>query len=171
MSYNIHPLVVHFPIALLFVYSLIKIVPFDKWFPKVAWKDIERVLLVVGVLGAFVALATGDAAKHAFHPNRQLVGMHSNFAVLATFLYALLLGGEILAMINPWIVKKMGKGWFTDLLSFFEKLLTNKIFAKIVAFLALIAISVTGLLGGVMVYGVGADPVAGAVVKMLGLTL
>ena len=58
MTYNIHPLFVHFPIAFLFIYSLIKIVPVKKWLPKVSWKDIERVLLVVGVLGAFAALSS-----------------------------------------------------------------------------------------------------------------
>ena len=171
MSYNIHPLVVHFPIALLFVYSLIKLFPFDKWFPKVAWKHIERALLFVGVLGAFIALATGDGAEHAFHPNRQLVEMHSNFAALATGLYGALLGGEFLTVVNPWIMKKIGSGALMKFLTALEKILTNRAFSKIVAFLALIAISVTGLLGGVMVYGPNADPIAGVTLKLLGISL
>ena len=171
MSYNIHPLLVHFPIALLFVYSIIKMLPFDKWFPKVAWKDIERALLLVGVLGAFAALATGDAAEHAFHPNRQLVDMHSNFAALATGLYGALLAGELLMVVNPWLMKKIRSGALMKFLTVLEKILTNRAFSKILAFLALIAISITGLLGGVMVYGASADPVAGIVLKMLGITL
>src|SRR5665213_2786655 len=98
MAYNIHPILVHFPIALLFVYSIVKILPFEKWFPTVAWKHIERVLLLVGVLGAFAAYTTGETATHLFHPNRQLVHAHANFAGTATFLYCVLLGGEILAV-------------------------------------------------------------------------
>ena len=170
--YNIHPLLVHFPIALLFLYSIIHIFPFDRWFPKVAWRQVERVLLIFGVLGAFAALATGDTAEHLFHPNRQLVDMHANFAALATALYGALLAGELLAVVNPWLVKKnIRLGTFAKLLVGLEKILTNRIFSKIVAFLALIAISITGLLGGVMVYGASADPVAGFVLKILGITL
>ena len=52
-----------------------------------------------------------------------------------------------------------------------ESFLCDNIFSKIVAFVALVSISITGLLGGVMVYGLSADPVAGFVVKMLGITL
>ena len=98
--YNIHPLLVHFPIALLFLYSVIKILPFKRWFPKIAWRDIERVLLLVGVLGAFAALATGDTAEHLVHPNRQLVDAHSTFGAVATWIYGALLVGEFAAVIN-----------------------------------------------------------------------
>ena len=153
------------------MYSVIKILPFKRWFPKVAWRDVERVLLLVGVMGAFVALATGDTAEHLFHPNRQLVNMHSNFAGIATFLYGALLAGELLSVVNPMILPKLMIAPLSKFLVWLEKLLTNDIFAKIVAFLALIAISVTGLLGGAMVYGATADTVAGWVIKMLGITL
>ena len=94
MTYNIHPIIVHFPIALLFLYSIIKILPLNKWLPKVAWRDIERVLLVFGVLGAFVALATGQIARHLIQPNRDLIHAHSNFASISTWLYGLLLDAK-----------------------------------------------------------------------------
>ncbi len=170
MQYNLHPLFVHFPIALLFVYSIIKILPVSRWFPKVAWKDIERALLVFGVLGAFAALATGDAAEHAMSPDRKLVNMHSTFAGLATFLYGALLAGEFLAVVNPLVLTKINITVVTKLFTELEKLLTNKVFSKLLAFCALIAITVTGLLGGVMVYGASADPLAGFVLKLLGLS-
>lgn len=169
--YNIHPILVHFPIALLFSYSIIKILPVGKWLPKVAWKDIERTLLFLGVLGAFAALATGDFAEHLFRPNRQLVEMHSTFAAAATWMYGALLLGEILAILNPRLLPKVGAAWLRSTLVFLEKILSNPVFSKILAFLALIAIAITGLLGGVMVYGLSADPIAGAVLKMLGISL
>lgn len=52
-----------------------------------------------------------------------------------------------------------------------EKLLGNQILSVCLAIVALIAIALTGLLGGVMVYGVSADPVAPMVLKLLGITL
>ena len=84
MTYNIHPLFVHFPIALLFVYSIIKILPLQKWLPNVAWKHIERVLLLVGVLGAFAALSTGEIAEHLTRPNHDLVETHQRAGSGAT---------------------------------------------------------------------------------------
>jgi len=169
--YNIHPLLVHFPVALLFVYSIIKILPLKKWFPKVAWRDIERALLVFGVLGAFAADATGDIAEHIAHPNRQLVEMHSTFAGIATFLYGALLAGEILSVIKSTYWNLITIPVVQKILTILEKILCNRFVSNALAVLGLIAISVTGLLGGVMVYGLTADPVAGMVVRLLGIHL
>ena len=170
MAYNIHPIFVHFPIALLFLYSLIKMLPLQKWFPKVSWKHIEILLLVVGVLGAFAALVTGDTAKHLVHPNRQLVGMHSTFAQLATWLYGLLLVGEILTFLTSKIIPRLNVPILTKFFIIIQKILTQPTLSKGIAFVALIAITVTGMLGGVMVYGVSADPVAAEVLHVLGIS-
>ena len=155
MAYNIHPILVHFPIALLVLYSLVKIIPWGRWFPSVAWKQIERILLVVGVIGAFFALATGETAEHLVRPQHDLVEMHSFFATLATWLYAALLVGEILA--------------FFKKLPFIQKILCNVWLSGIVAIIALISISLAGLLGGVIVYGTTADPFANSVLKVLNI--
>ncbi len=163
MTYNIHPLFVHFPIALLFVYSVIKILPLRKWFPKISWRDIERVLLVVGVLGAFAALVTGDTAEHLVHPNRQLVQTHENFADLATFLYGALLLGELASFINERFPSRF--------LKFIERIFCNRGFSFVLALLALVAISLTGLLGGIMVYGKTADPFAQTILNLLGINI
>ena len=169
--YNIHPIFVHFPIALLFVYSIIKIVPFKKWFPSFAWRDIERAFLTVGVLGAFAALATGDAAEHLIHPSRQLVEMHSTFGALSAWIYGALLVGEIAAFLNE---KKYA--WMTSsnmiskFVSLIEKILCDRAFVIFLAFAGFIAISVTGMLGGVLAYGVTADPLSPMLLKVLGIT-
>ena len=173
MNYNLHPIFVHFPIAFLFVYSLVKIIPFRRWFPRVAWRQIERVLLVVGVLGAFAALATGDDAEHSLvHPNHPLIEMHSTFAALATWLYAALLAGEAAAVINS-LTAARGKSWayISATLRWIERIFCNPMFSCVLAILALIAIAVTGLLGGTIVYGTTADPLAAVVLKILGITL
>lgn len=176
MSYNIHPIFVHFPIALLIVYSVIKILPFKKWFPSVAWRDIERTLLFVGVFGAFAALTTGETAEHLVRPNRQLVEAHSTFADISTWLYGALLLGEFSAFINA----RIGTPSFafitkypaiTKLFAVLERVFCNRTFAAVLAVVALVAISMTGLLGGVLAYGLTADPFAATVVGWLGITL
>lgn len=163
MSYNIHPIFVHFPIAMLFLYSIIKVLPFKKWFPAVAWRQIERALLVVGVLGAFAALATGDTAEHLLQPrpNRQLVEMHSTFGALATWIYGALLLGEIAAMSK---IKN-------SFVLFVERVLCNPFFSGVLAALGFIAIAITGMLGGVIAYGLTADPIAPILLKLLGISL
>lgn len=171
MTYNIHPILVHFPIALLLIYSFIKIVPFKRWYPNVSWKHIEIALLVFGVLGAFAALSTGELAQHLSRPNRQLVNMHAGFASASTWFYGLILVGEILTFINPFIVLKFNIPPLTKLLNLVQQILTNEILSKVLAFLGLIAITVTGLLGGVMVYGLSADPMARIVLQILGISL
>ena len=169
MTYNIHPIFVHFPIALLFLYSIIKIFPFEKWFPKISWKHIEIALLSIGVLGAFAALATGETASHLIHPNRQLVRMHSTFASISTWLYCLLLLGEILYLINDSVLVKLNRPKITAIVLYIQKILTSSLVSKVLAFLGFIAISITGLLGGAMVYSSSADPMTGIVLHLLGI--
>jgi uncharacterized membrane protein len=172
MTYDIHPILVHFPIAFLFIYSIIKILPFKEWFPKIAWRDIERVLLVIGILGAFASLATGDTAKDINRSNNQLVEAHSTFADIATWLYGALLFGEVVSVINIYITRLDQKYSLLLKITFFlEKVFCNKSFSTIIAFLGLISITLTGLLGGVLVYGTSADPLASIVLKILGISL
>lgn len=162
MTYNIHPIFVHFPIALLLIYSLLKIIPFYKWFPNVAWRQIERVFLLLGVLGGFISLYTGEIAEHLVRPDHDLVEMHSAFATISVWLYVALLLGELIMILStrytlPEFIKKLGG------------FLTNRWVSIVIAFCALVTISITGLLGGVLVYGNSADPIAPFVLKLLGL--
>ncbi len=170
MNYNIHPIVVHFPIVLLCIYSLIKIIPVKKWFPRVAWGDIELLVLLFGVLGAFAALSTGETAEHLTRPNRQLVSVHSNAATMATFLYAVLLVGELTAMVNTHYASLFANYPFVKrFLLIVDRILAKRMIAMLIAFAALAAITLTGLLGGVLVYGTSADPFAAMILKLLGL--
>jgi uncharacterized membrane protein len=171
MTYNIHPIFVHFPIAFLLLYSFIKIVPLYKWFPRVAWKQVGLVLLLAGVIGAFVANSTGEIAEHLVRPDHNLVEMHATFASISTWVYGLLLIGEVLSVLTINIIPKIGIPKLTSFLVSIQKILTNRTLSIILALAGLVAISVTGLLGGVMVYGTTADPIAGVVLQLLGLSI
>jgi uncharacterized membrane protein len=153
------------------VYSIIKILPCATWFPTVGWKHVERVVLVIGILGAFAALSTGDTAEHLARPNHDLVEAHGLFASVSVWIYGLLLVGEVLQVKMSWIMAKVSSPWIQSRLVFLRDLLTHPICATTLAVLGLIAISITGLLGGVMVYGLTADPLAGFVLKILGITI
>lgn len=170
MTYNIHPLFVHFPIALLLLYSAVKILPMQKWFPKGNWKTTEILLLVTGLIGAFIANSTGELAEELVRPNGQLVEMHAFFAAATTWMYGIILAGEVLRFINSRYTAKLNSPVILKIATGAESILTNTLLTKLLAFVGLITISVTGLLGGVMVYGVSADPIAPMVLKLLGIT-
>lgn len=169
MTYNIHPLLVHFPIAFLLLYSLLRILPFDRWFPKVSWREIRFVVLLAGVLGAFFANTTGEVAEHIARPDHKIVETHAFFALLSTWVYGLLCLGEVLFFTNSFLSKKIPSSAIS-VLSFVERILTNKAITMFLALSGVVAISITGMLGGVMVYGVSADPLAPFVLKLLGLS-
>jgi uncharacterized membrane protein len=169
MTYNVHPIIVHFPIALLFLYSIIKILPLEKWLPSVAWAHIKRLLLVFGVLGAFAALATGEVAEHLVHPNHDLVEAHSSFATASTIIYGLLLLGELLTLFMSWITSKINSSNTLKYIVLVQKILTRNLLSKVLALLGLSCITLTGMLGGVMVYGLSADPMAKTVLQILGI--
>jgi uncharacterized membrane protein len=171
MTYNIHPIIVHFPVALLFLYSIIKILPVQKWMPSVAWRDVERVFLVFGILGAMAANATGEVAENLVKPNHDLVEAHAMFASISTWLYGLLLVGEIFAVVNIKLIPKLQIPLLTKLGILVEKVFCHIGFSKIMAFFALITISITGMLGGAMVYGLSADPLVPLILKILGINL
>lgn len=163
MTYNLHPLFVHFPIALLFVYSLIQILPVRKFLPSVNWAVVGRVLLIIGVAGAFASLATGEVAEHLVKPNHDIVEAHAGFAVATTWIYVALLLQEFLS----WYVvaRPMSK------LSGVQKFLSNKILVFVLSVVALVTLTVTGVLGGTMAHGTGSDPLAPTILKLLGIDL
>jgi uncharacterized membrane protein len=171
MNYNIHPLLVHFPVAFLAIYSLIKIIPVSKWFPHISWKHIEITLLVIGFGGALIADSSGEVAEHLTRPNHALVEMHSLFAALSTWVYGIMLGAEISPFVRVRILDRLRLTPISKLLHFLERIVLHRVMSIILALAGLVAISLTGLLGGVIVYGVTADPIAPMVLKILGIPL
>lgn len=171
MTYNIHPLFVHFPIAFLLLYSLLKILPCDRWFPRLSFRLTRFLLLAAGVLGGFFASTTGEMAEHLTRPNHQLVEMHALFAGMSIWIFGILLVGEILFLANPYIQKKFPTASWIKFLGAIEKILTHKVLTFTLTLGGIIAIVVTGVLGGALVYGASADPIAPFVLKILGLQL
>lgn len=178
---NLHPIFVHFPIALLTLYALMELARFKWLMARPYWFYAKAVLLIAGGLGALAALLTGDMAKLAvrqgeFHPAianfKQVVNMHENFADASAAIFGVLAASYLILWLSRegfaiWLGQRSGLqkiwGWLVKPAEFFAQ-------SRLVIFLALaglICITITGGLGGAMVYGPNADPFFGVIYKML----
>lgn len=167
---NIHPLFVHFPIALLVSYSLLEVTaPFSARLRRQAWvAPVKAFLLYMGVLAAFAALVTGGMAEdvvRGVNPRAFIIEAHEPFAWATTLIYIVLAAASLVRLFDR-------EGWGDRIVG------SNRLFARIwsvkkqvarfvldtrllplLALLGLIAITITGGLGAAIVYGPDVDPI------------
>ncbi len=159
---NIHPAVVHLPIGLLTLYSVLELVRFKKILAKSYWFYIKAVLVIAGSLGTFAGALTGYIAGKEF-PS-ELQDIHSYFAIATTVVYLVL----AIAYLQRWI-KMDASGW-----AFLKRPWINKMWqiklkmsdfilrgwvSVLLALVGFALLIITGSLGGAMVYGPEVDPV------------
>lgn len=167
---NIHPAIVHTPVGLLTIYSLLEFLRFKKLLARPYWFYIKAALVIVGFGGAIAAYLTGDLLEDAFR-GEKLLEVHSNFALVTSILYGVIAAGYLVL----WFQKECGSWAF----------LKNKNVAKIwqmklalanflqktwvavpLALAALICIFITGALGGAIAYGPDVDPMVSFIYKL-----
>jgi len=167
---NIHPVFVHFPIALLVAYSVLELGAYI--FPvlrRQAWLfPIKAFLLFTGVITAFTSLATGDIAEGIIEdtsPRAFIIETHSAFAVATSVLYLVLAAAYLNRVfdMNGWFDRiaatngLLARGWA------FKKRLAHLILdtwlLPLVVLAALVTMTFTGALGAAIVYGPDIDPV------------
>jgi uncharacterized membrane protein len=161
---NIHPLLVHFPIAFFTVYAVMELVRMKKVIQRQEWFYIKAVVLLIGFLGSLAALMTGDIAKDAIGNlgNRQLISLHEFFAELTIFIFGTLAGSYVVAGLRRFdisgITQKDGvtRGIWAVLV-YIEELILHTPLVILFALLGLAAVTITGGLGGSIVYGPNND--------------
>jgi uncharacterized membrane protein len=86
---ELHPKVVHFPIALLLTYAILELVGIV--FKKEFYQKTAHLLLFLGVIGAFFAVLTGNQAhiayKHWAESSSKLFNEHQTFANLTVWYF------------------------------------------------------------------------------------
>ncbi len=152
-----HALVVHFPIGLLVIYSLIEFIRFKKILKLPYLFYTKAILLILGTLSAFAASGTGELAGEFFENSRtqlsNLVETHSTFAVITTTVFTIL----AVAYLYEWL-RLENKFVFIQRIVFLPVLVRFIIrFSPIIALIGLIAITITGALGASIVYGPNVD--------------
>lgn len=163
---NIHPIFIHFPIALLTIYAIAEFLQFKKLKSQIYFFYIKAVLVITGVLSAFLALYTGGIAEDLQGKDtsiRLLIEKHSVFANISTWVFIIIASAYLVS----WIEKteynqklfnsKFSKIW--KLKTLFANKILNTPIVVILALIGLVVITITGALGGAMVYGPDVDPV------------
>lgn len=169
---NIHPIIVHFPIALLILYSILEVCRFPFVRKNIFWFYSKLLLLVTGSLGAFFALQTGEIAEETYRQSgeqfHELIETHSLFASISSYIF---LGLAIIYCIQwiendyrtqPWFksliqFRFLRKLW--NVLCFVKKILFRSYILVPIALIGLFSLTITGSLGGAIVYGSEKDPV------------
>jgi len=167
---QIHPIFVHFPVAFLTVYSLMEFIRLKKLSLKNYWFYAKAIILVVGFVGALVALQTGSIDRQNYprgSPERQIISVHSSWAWASTYIYSIV----VLLYAIAWIDKERlvhaepSKKFWHALVKIETKILESWIIIFLAA-AGLIAITIIGALGGVIVYGQNADPFVSFVYRL-----
>ena len=159
---NIHPIVVHFPIALLTIYALLEIFTTKKLKDNETWFFIKSTFLFLGTLGAFAGLLTGNIAANGIES--ELIETHERWAQISTIIFV------FLSLIYASLIKEryfgervrqiLGESF---LFTLYKKgivvahSLNKRVILILLALLGLIALTVTGALGGTIVRGPDAD--------------
>lgn len=172
---NIHPIFVHFPLALLTVYALMELVRFNIVKQQPYWFYVKALFLMIGGLGALMALKTGELAAEAVWKNveiRNIIEMHENFADATTAIFGILAACYLVLWLNRENVSRffVNNNLFVKLWNFLVSIAKFVVESKLVivlAFAGLICVTITGGLGGRIVYGTNSDPLLKPVLDFL----
>lgn len=163
MDYFIHPIVLHFPIALLVLYGVMEIISTKRMERWVFWFPIKALLVIVGALSGIVTIITGEMAERIFlnADNAEIIAKHAFFAKGSIVIFMALAAAYFVA----WFKQSNWKFLRLPILStiwrvalWLQHLLSETILAKALALVGIIGLMITGALGGSMAFGPSTDP-------------
>ncbi len=175
---NLHPIAVHFPIALLTLYSAMEVFRYRRVMEQSWWFPMKAFLVILGTLAANGALLTGEMLAEQLEASGALpsiVATHEQWAKMTIGIYSIIAAAYLIVwMERTGVLNRL----FPDPLSGFRDLFDRRLFpaaryfvksyfSVIFALLGLAALTITGALGGSMVYGPDVDPVARIVYDLL----
>ncbi len=165
---------VHFPIALFTFYAILEILPFEKKVGK-GYFYIKLFLLTAGAVMSVPTYISGSVAGEGIEngPMGLVVAYHAFFAGGA-IVSACVLGVLYLIRLRQeypeTVVGKILLRYVPDFVPRVLRLLLSRGFMVFGATLVLFFVTITGALGGSLVYGPDADPLIRLVYKVLNLS-
>ncbi len=172
---NIHPIFVHFPIALLTMYAILELVRFKKIIEKPWFEYVKGSFVIIGALSSSLALQTGELAEELYKKNsevRNLIETHASWAGFASYIFALLatlyaIHFVVKSSFHIKIQNTLIKPLWLFIVQISEKLFETVWFMMVASFVGIVAITITGALGGAIVYGPNVDPVVKIIYSLL----
>lgn len=144
------------------------------------WFYLKAIFLMLGGLGAVAAYYTGSMAKSAVRSGdfvvaisnfKQVVSLHQNFAVASVAIFGLLAAGYLFLWLQrenfSAVMDKANLSLLWRILIGYAHIVVETPLVVVMALAGLICITITGGLGGIMVYGTTADPFFGMIYKIL----
>lgn len=154
---NIHPALVHFPIALLSLYAVMELVRFGGFSKQEWWLRAKGLLVVLGTLSSYAATLSGGLAEEMIERGsglHDLIEAHETAAGATMFFFTILAVVYVASFVPTKyqsIIIRIRDSWLVPIL----------------AVAGLVAVFVTGALGGALVYGPEADPFVKVVYSLL----
>ena len=155
---NIHPLLVHFPIAFFIAYSVLEILPFKKLKREPYWFYIKALFVILGCFGALAAGITGSIAENQYAEDGSLIELHSRINLLASASFAVLALGYFIGLLKRANVNFANFNSLGRLASLYENIVLETPLIYFFVITGFILISIGGALGGAIVYGSNFDP-------------
>lgn len=159
---NLHPIIIHFPIACLVLYTILEVVSF--FIPKTRQKlhITTLFLLYIGLIGTFFALQSGELAQDILDISKSwLVDTHEDYGEFTHQLYMIL---WIFYIAYTILQNKIGKNYRPKIVKQYQQKLIDisdhkgiKISIVIIACIGLITLSITWALGWAISHGPDTD--------------
>ncbi len=169
---NVHPILVHFPIALFTVYAAIEVARIHPKFRTDFWYRTKALLAITGSLGADAAYLAGNAIKPQFQS--ALTDVHQQWATGTLIIVALIAAIYILSLLyRSQITGRWEQSRYAamqaanETAAFCDGLVRSGAFMGFLAVVGLTAVTVTGALGGALALGPDVDPFARFVFDLL----
>ncbi|MBP9732457.1 MAG: hypothetical protein KBD29_03300 [Candidatus Magasanikbacteria bacterium] len=170
---QLHPVIVHFPIGLLTLYAVLELIPFRITWTDPKWIFAKRILVFCGTLAIIVAETTGEARGGENIAPGTALAMHELMAMITKIIFMILAGAEVVVASTVTVTRFVSKReWMYVIWKILErisKVVKLRPVVIIGALGGLICITITGALGGGMVYGPEADPMVKAVYTLFNL--
>lgn len=164
---NIHPVFVHFPIALLTLYALSELLYVKKLRELPFMFYTKAIVVILGALSSFVTLQTGEwaAAQYQASTTLKIIAVHSSWADLTVGVFTLLAASYLVLWLGKyprlvaWLTQTSYVRPLWRLCTMVAHWCVETPLVVALAAAGLAAITITGALGGSLVYGSEVDPV------------
>jgi len=164
---NVHPLLVHFPIAFFSLYGALELLSILKKFKKQDYMFyLKATLVILGCFGALFAAIAGKLIEHQFAYRKELINVHSTINELASVVFVLIAFAYLISWFKKSNISFLKLGILWKISMYWEKIVLNTPLIYLLTVVGLILITIGGALGGAIAFGPRVDPVSSFVYSL-----